>query len=90
MFARFAKDGRALDLLDEDGDVARTVRAGDGTAPGGGDAPARRRAGLAGDRAGPAGTRRPACEPLREDELRDAFAVAVTGRTVEKLPLERR
>ena len=26
---------------------------------------------------------------LREDALRDAFAVAVTGRTVEKLPLER-
>ena len=25
---------------------------------------------------------------LREDALRDAFAVAVTGRTVEKLPLE--
>ncbi len=32
VFARFAKDGRSLDLLDADGDVARTVHPGDGTA----------------------------------------------------------
>ena len=31
MFARFAEDGRSLELLDEDGEVARTVRPGDGT-----------------------------------------------------------
>jgi hypothetical protein len=89
VFARFAKDGRSLDLLDPNGDVARTVHAGDGTAL---VAAMRPRAdelvwlvtsldaeGLA------AGVR-----ALREDALRDAFAVAVTGRTVEKLPLERR
>jgi len=87
VFARFSKDGRSLDLLDERGDVARTVRAGDGT---GLVVALRPRAdelvwlvtaldsqGLA------AGVR-----ALREDELRDAFAVAATGRTVEKLPLE--
>jgi hypothetical protein len=88
VFARFSKDGQALDLLDENGDVARTVHAGDGTAL---VAALRPRAdelvwlvtsldqrGLA------AGVR-----ALREDALRDAFAVAVTGRTVEKLPLEK-
>jgi Domain of unknown function (DUF4430) len=89
VFARFSKDGRELDLLDENGDVARTVRAGDGTAL---VAAMRPRADelvwlvTALDRAGlEAGVR-----ALREDKLRDAFAVAVTGRTVEKLPLESR
>jgi hypothetical protein len=89
VFARFSKDGRELDLLDEDGNVARTVRAGDGTAL---VAAMRPRADelvwlvTALDRAGlEAGVR-----ALREDKLRDAFAVAVTGRTVEKLPLESR
>lgn len=87
VFARFAKDGKSLALLDEDGEVARTVRPGDGVAlivalrPRADellwlvtslDAPGLQ----AGVRA------------LREDKLRDAFAVAVTGRTVEKLPLE--
>ena len=85
MFARFSKDGRSLDLLDERGDVARTVRAGDGT---GLVAALRPRAdelvwlvtaldeqGLA------AGVR-----ALREDELRDAFAVAATGRTGGEAP----
>ena len=89
VFARFSKDGRSLDLLDADGDVARTVRAGDGTAL---VAALRPRAdellwlvtsldaeGLA------AGVR-----ALRANALRDAFAVAVTGSTVEKLPLEQR
>jgi len=89
VFARFAKDGRSLDLLDADGGVARTVRPGDGTAL---VAALRPRAdellwlvtsldaeGLA------AGVR-----ALRENALRDAFAVAVTGSVVEKLPLEDR
>jgi hypothetical protein len=89
VFARFAKDGRSLDLLDSDGDVARTVHPGDGTAL---VAALRPRAdellwlvtsldaeGLA------AGVK-----ALREDALRDAFAVAVTGPVVEKLPLEER
>jgi hypothetical protein len=89
VFARFAKDGRSLDLLDADGDVARTVHPGDGTAL---VAALRPRAdellwlvtsldaeGLA------AGVK-----ALRENALRDAFAVAVTGPVVEKLPLEER
>jgi hypothetical protein len=88
VFARFAEDGRALELLDGDGDVARTVRPGDGTAL---VAALRPRADelvwlvTALDRAGlAAGVR-----ALREDKLRNAFAVAATGSRVEKLPLER-
>jgi hypothetical protein len=87
VFARFADDGRTLELLDESGDAARTVRAGDGT---GIVAALRPRAdelvwlvtGLD-DAALAAGAR-----ALREGRLRDAFAVAVTGDEVEKLPLE--
>ncbi len=89
VFARFAKDGRSLELLDADGEVARTVGRGDGTAL---VVALRPRAdellwlvtsldaeGMA------AGVR-----ALRENALRDAFAVAVTGSVVEKLPLEER
>jgi hypothetical protein len=86
VFARFAKDGRSLALLDEHGDVARTVRPGDGTAL---IAAMRPRADelvwlvTSLDEKGlEAGVR-----ALDERDLRDAFAVAVTGRTVEKLPL---
>jgi hypothetical protein len=84
IFARFG--GGALELLDQDGDVARTVHAGDGTAL---IAAMRPRAEelvwlvTSLDDAGlEAGVR-----ALRENDLRNAFAVAVTGRTVEKLPL---
>ena len=86
VFARFGADGRSLELLDEDGKVARTIRPGDGTALLAALRPrddeliwlvtALDEEGLA---AGVAA--------LREKRLRDAFAVAVTGRTVEKLPL---
>ncbi len=86
VFVRFARDGRSLDLLDEYGRVSRTVRPGDGV-------------GLvlamrplleelvwvvtALDEEGlEAGVR-----ALDERRLRDAFAVAVEGRRVEKLPL---
>jgi len=86
IFARFAKDGRSLDLLDENGDVARTVRPGDGTAL---IAAMRPRAEelvwlvtALDDQGLEAGVR-----ALRAADLRDAFAVAVSGRTVEKLPL---
>ena len=87
MFARVADDGAALELLDESGAVARTVRAGDGT---GLVVALRPRAdelvwlvtGLD-EGALVAGAR-----ALTERRLRDAFAVAVTGSTVEKLPLE--
>jgi hypothetical protein len=86
VFARFGRHGRSLELLDEDGEVARTVRPGDGTALVAALRPredelvwvvtALDQAGLA---AGVAA--------LEEKRLREAFAVAVTGPTVEKLPL---
>jgi hypothetical protein len=86
VFARFAEHGRALQLLHADGEVARTVRPGDGTAL---VAALRPRADelawlvTALDERGLAA----GVAALRESRLRDAFAVAVTGRTVEKLPL---
>jgi len=89
VFARFAEDGGALELLDERGEVARTVRPGEGTAL---VAALRPRADellwlvTSLDREGLAA----GVAALEEDRLRDAFAVAVTGRTVEKLPLPER
>jgi hypothetical protein len=86
VFARFDEDGRSLELLDDEGDVARKVRPGDGTAL---VAALRPRADellwlvTALDRKGLAA----GVAALEEDRLRDAFAVAVTDRTVEKLPL---
>jgi hypothetical protein len=86
VFARFTEGGRALELLDEDGEPARTARPGDGTAI---LVALRPRAEelvwlvTALDTEGlMAGVR-----ALQEDLLRDAFAVAVTGSRVEKLPL---
>jgi hypothetical protein len=86
VFARFDPEGRSLELLNERGEVARTVRPGDGV----GLVLAMRPRdeelvwlvtaldpdGLA------AGVR-----ALDERGLRDAIAVAVRGRTVEKLPI---
>ena len=86
VFARFTRDGDTLELLDEEGRTARRVRRGDGV-------------GLvlalqpraeelvwivtALDEEGlEAGVR-----ALDERKLRNAFAVAVTGDRVEKLPL---
>jgi Domain of unknown function (DUF4430) len=86
VFARFEPGRRELELLDESGRPARRVEPGDGV-------------GLVlamrprdeelvwlvtalDERGLEAGVR-----ALAEDRLRDAFAVAVTGRTVEKLPL---
>ena len=86
VFARFESGRRALELLDESGRPARRVEPGDGV-------------GLVlamrprdeelvwlvtalDERGLEAGVR-----ALAENRLRDAFAVAVTGRTVEKLPL---
>jgi Domain of unknown function (DUF4430) len=86
VFARFADDGRSLVLLDEEGEIARTVRPGDGTAL---VAALRPRADellwlvTSLDRTGLAA----GVAALEERMLRDAFAVAVTGRRVEKLPL---
>jgi Domain of unknown function (DUF4430) len=86
VFARFDRDGRSIELLDERGEVARTIRPGDGV----GIVLAMRpleeelvwlATGL--DDEGVAA----AVRALDEDDLRDAFAVAVDGRTVEKLPL---
>jgi hypothetical protein len=87
VFARFSRDRPALELLDGAGEVARVVRPGDGTALVAALRPREDELlwlvtsldarGLA------AGVR-----ALDEELLRDAFAVAVTGRTVERLPLE--
>jgi hypothetical protein len=89
VFARFAKDGRSLDLLDSDGDVARTVHPGDGTAL---VAALRPRADelLWLVTSLDAGGLAAGVKALRANALRDAFAVAVTGPVVEKLPLEER
>jgi Domain of unknown function (DUF4430) len=86
VFARFDREGRSIELLDERGEVARTIRPGDGV----GIVLAMRpledelvwlATGL--DDEGVTA----AVRALDEDTLRDAFAVAVDGRTVEKLPL---
>jgi hypothetical protein len=86
VFARFDREGRSIELLDEQGEVARTVRPGDGV----GIVLALRpleeelvwlATGL--DDEGVAA----AVRALSEEDLRAAFAVAVQGRTVEKLPL---
>jgi Domain of unknown function (DUF4430) len=86
VFARFDPDGRSIELLDEQGEVARTIHPGDGV----GIVLAMRpledelvwlATGL--DDEGVAA----AVRALDAKDLRDAFAVAVDGRTVEKLPL---
>jgi Domain of unknown function (DUF4430) len=86
VFARFIPGEPVLELLDEDGEVARRVEPGDGV---GLVLAMRPRADelvwlvTALDGEGlEAGVR-----ALRADRLRDAFAVAVTGRSAEKLPL---
>jgi Domain of unknown function (DUF4430) len=89
VFARFVPGEGVLELLDEDGEVARRVEPGDGV---GLVLAMRPRADelvwlvTALDEEGlEAGVR-----ALRADRLRDAFAVVVTGRTAEKLPLPAR
>jgi hypothetical protein len=89
VFARFEPGRRVLELLDESGEPARRIEPGDGV-------------GLVlamrprddelvwlvtalDERGLEAGVR-----ALREGLLRDAYAVAVTGRSVEKLPLAER
>jgi hypothetical protein len=86
VFARFAGDGRSLELLDGEGRPARRVEPGDGT----GIVAATRPSGedlvwlVTGldDRGVEA-----AASALDERKLRNAFAVAATGRVVERLPL---
>ena len=86
VFARFDREGRSIELLDEQGEVARTVRPGDGVGLVLALRPLEEElvwlaTGL--DDEGVAA----AVRALTEEDLRDAFAVAVQGRTVEKLPL---
>ena len=89
VFARFVPEERTLELLDEDGEPARRTHPGDGV---GLVLAMRPRADelvwlvtALDERGLEAGVR-----ALREGRLRDAFAVAVTGPTVEKLPLPAR
>jgi hypothetical protein len=86
VFARFEPDRRALELLDESGEPARRVVPGDGV---GLVLAMRPRADelvwlvtALDERGLEAGVR-----ALAGSSLRDAFAVAATGSTVEKLPL---
>jgi hypothetical protein len=86
VFARFTLDGNSLELLDEHGETARRVGRGDGV---GLVLALQPRAGelvwivtALDDKGLEAGVR-----ALDERRLRDAFAVAVTGDRVEKLPL---
>lgn len=86
VFARFEPGGRALDLLDERGEPVRRVEPGDGV---GLVLAMRPRAEelvwlvtALDERGLEAGVRALAAGPLR-----DAFAVAARGRTVQKLPL---
>jgi hypothetical protein len=86
VFARFSDDGATLELLDEDGDPVRRVRRGDGVGLVFALQPRATEllwvvTGL--DEQGvEAGVR--ALDPKK---LRDAFAVAATGDSVQKLPL---
>jgi hypothetical protein len=86
VFARIAGDGRVFELLDESGGIARRVEPGDGT----GIVAAARPTDdelvwlvIALDEEGVSA----AARALDEGRLRNAFAVAVTGERVEKLPL---
>ena len=89
VFARFADDGRSLELLDGRGRTARRVAPGDGT----GIVAATRPSGedlvwlVTGlDESGVDA----AAAALDAGRLRDAFAVAATGGAVDKLPLANR
>jgi Domain of unknown function (DUF4430) len=89
VFARFAPDGSSLALLDDKGDAARTVKPGAGT-------------GIVAATRGPRDELvwlvtgldskgvEAATGALERSKLEDAFAVAATGRVVEKLPLAER
>jgi Domain of unknown function (DUF4430) len=86
VFVRFDSDGRLLELLDEGGEVARAVRPGDGVGLVLAMRPLEEELvwlATALDEEGLAA----AVRALDEHRLRDAFAVAVEGRTVEKLPI---
>ena len=86
VFVRVAEDGRSIDLLDEYGEVARTVRPGDGVGLVLAMRPLQEELVwlvTALDEQGlEAGVR-----ALDEGRLRDAFAVAVQDDRVDKLPL---
>ena len=89
VFARFAKDGRSLELLDDAGRPARRLGPADGTGVVAATRGPREEVvwlvtGL--DRRGVEAASR----ALDERALRDAFAVATRGDAVEKLPLDER
>jgi hypothetical protein len=86
VFARFTPDGRTLELLDQNGDPVRRVHAGDGVGLVFAMQPRAEElvwVVTALDDAGlDAGAR-----ALDAGKLRDAFAVAASGNSVEKLPV---
>jgi hypothetical protein len=87
VFARVAGDGRSLELLDESGGTARRVEPGDGTGIVAATRPTEDELiwlVVALDQQGVSA----AARALTGRRLRNAFAVAVTGDRVEKLPLE--
>jgi Domain of unknown function (DUF4430) len=87
VFARVAGDGRSLELLDESGGAARRVEPGDGTGIVAATRPTEDELiwlVIALDQRGVSA----AARALNGRRLRNAFAVAVTGDRVEKLPLE--
>jgi len=86
VFVRFSASGDRLDLLDGAGEVARSVRPGDGVGLVLAMAPRAEELVWLVTALDERGLMA-AVRALRERDLRDAFAIAVRGRTVEKLPL---
>lgn len=89
VFARFAADGRALELLDERGRLARRVKEGDGTGLVAATRPTDEEIVWIVTALDEAGLER-AAGALDERTLAGAYAVAVTGRGAETLPLRKR
>ena len=86
VFARFSPDGNSLDLLDEHGKTARQVKRGDGVGLVLALQPRAEELVWLVTALDDEGLEA-AVRALDEKKLRNAFAVAVTGNRVEKLPL---
>ena len=89
VFARFASDGRTLELLGEDGGVLRRARTGDGAGMVAATRPKENQLVWSVTGLDARGVEA-AAGALVEGVLRDAFAVTATGQERQRLPLERR